>query len=194
MKRALWIFLVSMMVLVATSAQAESGKVYFALGAGASLPTDIEEAGETISFDPGWNVTGALGYDFGMFRVEGEIGYRMFDLDELEVQGLGTFPVDGDVSALTFMGNGYFDIELGSAFTPYLGFGLGVADADIELTVPGFGTLEESSTEFSYQLMAGTAYDISSTMALTAGYRFFGIAESDSPDIHEFNAGVRFMF
>jgi OmpA-OmpF porin, OOP family len=193
MKRFFVIMIIAAMFM-ATSAQAADGKMYFALGAGASLPTDVDDdTGTNISFDPGWNVTGALGYDLGMVRVEGEIGYRMFDIDT--VTGVGVPPgVTGDVSALTFMANAYYDFDMSSPLTPYLGFGLGVSDADVEVTAPGLGTLKSGDTEFSYQFMAGAAYDISSTMALTAGYRFFGIADSESPDIHEFNVGARFWF
>ncbi len=185
--------IVAWMLMVSPALAADQG-LYASLGAGASLATDIDESdGTKISFDPGWHVTGAVGYDLGQFRVEGEIGYRMFDIDT--VTGPGVPPgVTGDVTALTFMANGYYDVDLDSSITPYVGFGLGISDADIEVIAPGFGTLKGGDTEFSYQVMAGAGWDMGSNMVLTAGYRYFGIADSESPDIHEFNIGARFMF
>lgn len=66
--------------------------------AGASFlnDADIEATDEGITLDGeiehdvGFGVGGALGYDIGNgFRVEGEIGYRQNDLDE--IGGTGTF-------------------------------------------------------------------------------------------------------
>ncbi len=192
MKRFL-MFMIFAMVFMAASAQAASGKMYFAGNAGVSIPADIDDGPDTISFDPGFNVTLAMGYDFGMIRAEGEIGYRMFDIDTATGPG---FPpgVTGDVNALTFMANGYYDFEMGSPLSPYVGVGLGFVTADIELTAPGFGTLEISSDEFAYQFMAGAGYEISSTTVLTAGYRFFADTDSDPINIHEFVVGARYMF
>ncbi len=152
------------------------------------------DAGEEISFDPGWGLTGAVGSDLGAYRVEGEIGYRMFDLDEFTDAG-GSTPVDGDVSALTFMANGYYDFEMGgSPLTPYVGLGLGLIYSDIEIVIPGFGTFSDDEIDGAYQVMLGVGYDINPTTVLTAGYRFFGTMESDAIMIHDFGLGARFMF
>ena len=192
MKRIL-IFMIFAMIMMTTSAQAAQGKMYFAGSAAFSIPSDIDDEGDSISFDTGYGLNGAFGYDMGAYRVEGEIGYRMFDVDT--VTGPGVPPgVTGDVSALTFMANGYYDFDMGSPLTPYVGVGLGFVTADIELEAPGFGTLDISSDEFAYQFMVGAGYDISSTTVLTAGYRFFADTDSDPINIHEFNVGARFMF
>ena len=194
MKRFLMTLIVAA-VFMATSAQAANGKLYFAGSAGLTIASDQEEQGVEVSYDPGWNITGAVGYDFGRFRVEGEIGYRTFDVDEVSFPGLPTVSLDGDTSALTFMANAYYDHELrNSPLTPYIGFGLGIADADTEVVIPGFGTLKATDTEFAYQFMAGAGYEVSPTVVVTGGYRFFGVADSGAPDAHEFNLGARFMF
>jgi opacity protein-like surface antigen len=194
MKRFLMTLIVAA-VFMATSAQAANGKLYFAGTAGLSIASDLEEQGVEVSFDPGWNITGAVGYDFGRFRVEGEIGYRTFDIDEVSVPGFPPVSLDGDASALTFMANGYYDHELrNSPLTPYIGFGLGIADAEVEVTIPGLGTLSTDDTEFAYQFMVGAGYEVAPNVVLTGGYRFFGIADSGAPDSHEFNLGARFMF
>jgi len=88
------------------------------------------------------------------------------------------------------MANGYYDFEMGSPLTPYLGVGIGIVDSEVD--VAGFGSTSE--TDLAYQFMAGLAFNVSKTAYLTAGYRYFGIAETDAPGTHEFNIGARFMF
>lgn len=187
MKRFL-MTLVCVMVFMASSAQAASGKLYFTGSAGVSITDDIDSPGLNISFSPGFNVGGALGYDAGQFRVEGEITYRSVDVDE--VNG-APFPLDATFSTLSFMANGYYDHEMrNSPVTPYIGAGVGIVDNEVD--VPGFGSASE--TELAYQFMAGLAFSISPNAYLTGGYRYFGIAETDAPGTHEFILGARYMF
>ncbi len=187
MKRFLMTMIVAA-VFMATSAQAANGKMYFSGSAGVSITNDLDFPGINISFDPGFNVGGALGYDFGQFRAEGEIRYSSVDIDE--VNGIPS-SISADLSALTFMANGYYDHEIrNSSLAPYLGLGLGFADS--ELTVAGFGS--SSETDFAYQFMAGLGFNVSPSTILTAEYRFLGIADSDAPNTHAFLFGARFMF
>jgi len=130
----------------------------------------------------------------GVYRVEGEIGYRMFDLDEFTIGGV-PIPIDGDVSVITFMANGYYDFDMGnSPLSPYVGLGLGLVYAEVEFSSPFFGSFKDDDTEGAYQVMAGIGYEISPTTVLTAGYRFFSIFESDPIMVHDFSVGARFMF
>jgi OOP family OmpA-OmpF porin len=187
MKRFLMVMVVAA-VFMATSAQAANGKLYFSGSAGVSITDDLDFPGLNISFSPGFNVGGALGYDMGQFRVEGEIRYSSVDVDE--VNGV-SFPASADLSALTFMANGYYDHEMrNSSLTPYLGFGLGFVDS--EVSVAGFGSTSE--TDLGYQFMVGLGFDVTPNTILTAEYRFLGIADSDAPNTHAFIFGARFMF
>jgi len=171
-------------IMMATSAQAAQGKPYFAGTFGFGILTDVDVGGIEISFDPGWGVMGAIGYDMGEFRVEGEFGYHTYDVDEVTFGGTPV-PASGDVSALSFKANGYFDIEMDSPVTPYVGGGLGIVDLDLSGA--------DGGTEIAYQFMAGLGYEISRTTVLTAGYRFFGFTDNEGAFIHELNLGVRFM-
>ena len=187
MKRFL-ITLILASVFMATSAQAANGKLYFSVNGGLSLTDDMDFPGINISFDPGFNVGGAVGYDFGQFRAEGEIRYHSVDIDE--INGIPT-PISADLSALTFMANGYFDIEMGnSPVTPYIGGGIGLVTS--ELDAGAFGSEDEE--DFGYQFMVGLGFDVNPNTMLTAEYRFFGIADSDAPNTHAFIFGARFMF
>ena len=190
MKRFL-MFMMFAAIMMATSAQAAKGQTYWAGNIAVGILTDFEPGGVEISFDPGWGLNGAVGYDMGEIRVEGEIGFRLFDVDEITVFPSPPISVSDDVTALTFMVNGYYDMETpNSPWTPYVGFGLGFLDISIDIT--GGGSFSE--TEFAYQGMLGLGYESSPNTVLTAGYRFFGFTDNDGAFIHELNLGARFMF
>ncbi len=190
MKRFL-MFMMFAAIMMATSAQAAKGQMYFAGNFAFGILTDSEAAAVEISFDPGFGFIGAVGYDMGEIRVEGEIGYRLFDIDERTIPPSPPISTDGDFKALTFMVNGYYDIEMpNSPLTPYVGFGLGFVDNEIDVT--GVGSASEE--EFAYQVMLGLGYEISPNTVLTAGYRFFGFTNNEGAYTHELNLGARFMF
>ena len=105
------------LVFITTSAHAADKGMYFSGNFGFSELSDSNASipgivTAQVSFDLGFRVGGALGYDFGAYRVEGEIAYRLNDTDEGTVVGLpGTGPVNGEVSAISFMANGYYDFS-----------------------------------------------------------------------------------
>lgn len=187
MKRILMALIVST-VLMATSTYAADG-MYGA----ASLPlvqiSDAEGGGVEIRISPWIGLIGALGYDLGVVRVEGEISYRSYDVDKVIIGGV-RYSRDADVSNWSVMANGYYDLETRTSVTPYAGLGLGLTRAKRDIS--GFDS--ESSTELAYQLMLGAAFEVSSQAALTAGYRFFGYTDNDGEYVHELNVGARFMF
>ena len=100
-------------------------------------------------------------------------------------------PISADLSALTFMANGYYDIEMAnSPLTPYIGAGLGLVSSEISAGASSSADQED----FGYQFMVGLGFDVGKTTILTAEYRFLGIADSDAPSTHAFIFGARFMF
>ena len=211
------------LMLIATSVQAADKGMYVSGNLGLSLLSDSDNEYPSpcvgcdfeVSHDLGFNIGGAIGYDFGNIRAEGEIAYHRNDIDEVKFIGVPAIPVDGSVSALSFMVNGYYDIPIAnSPLVPYLGGGIGVAnisaDAKLNLGFP-FGSLEyvdDSAMVFAYQFMVGLGFNINPAMTLTAGYRYFATTSpefNDSTGIsptnfdsefqtHEFNVGARFMF
>ena len=187
MKRYWILAIIAAVGLMASPVQAADGKLYFSGSAGLSLTDDLDRTGLNISFDPGYNLGGALGFDMGEIRAEGEIRYSAADVDT--VNG-ASFPGSADMSAFTFMGNGYYDFDLGNTpLTPYLGAGIGLVHSDFSA-----GAFSADETDFGYQFMAGLGYDLSSKAVLTAEYRFLGIADSDAPNTHAFLFGARFYF
>lgn len=190
----LWVVVVLAVVFMAGSAQAAERKLYFAASASINKFLEIDDSGVIANFDPGYGFLFAFGVDNGRFRVEGEIGYRSADVDELGAFGL-LGPGNGDMSVLSFMGNGYYDFESpNSNWTPYVGAGVGIIDSDLEGTGPFF-RVTGGNTNLAYQVMLGIAYEVSSSVALTAGYRFLGtFAFDENVMLNELNLGARFMF
>ena len=149
---------------------------------GVDLPSD---------FDPGFGVGGAVGYDFvNNFRVEGEITYRQSDVDTVDLSGVGgpgEVEGSGDVSALAFMANAFYEVKGTSAFTFYVGAGVGVAVVsfnDFALESPllsGFGgpLADDDDTVFAYQGIVGIGYEVSEAVTLTLDYRYFATQDAE---------------
>jgi opacity protein-like surface antigen len=210
MKRLL-VTAVFALVFITTSAQAaDKGKgMYFSGNLGVSILSDADNEALGIvietSYDPGFNIGGAFGYNYGSVRAEGEITYRSNDADTLSVLGV-PFPADGEESAISFMVNGYYDFHsANSSMVPYLGGGIGVASVDANISAIGIPLVDDSATIFAYQFMAGLGFNINPTTTLTVGYRYFatsgleftdptGLTFDSEYQSHDFTFGARFMF
>lgn len=216
---------VLVLFFIASSAHASDREMYFSGNFGVSLLSnaDNEQAGVVLGagYDPGFNAGIALGYDFGDFRAEGEVAYHSNDVDTITA-GAVSVPGDGTVSALSVMVNGYYDFSSRKTFrssrsrkssrtrkswvVPYLGLGVGVANVDADISIPGFGGLvDDSAIVLAYQFMAGVGFDISSETTLTVGYRFFTTTNPQFDDLsgasfdseyqsHNINVGIRIAF
>jgi opacity protein-like surface antigen len=181
--------------------QNPSSNMYISGNIGFGIRPDADISISTLPFenDPAFVINGAIGTRLNpKFRVEGEIGYHVNTADQ------GGTGVDWTFGAISFMGNGYFDIPTNSPLTPYLGAGLGFALVGLE--GENFGvSASDSDLVAAFQLMAGLAYDISPKAALTFGYRYFSTTDPSYilPGIgafkteyasHEFLFGARFRF
>lgn len=123
-----------------------------------------------------------------------------------------TVEARGRITTLSGLLNLYYDFPVSSNFEPYIGAGIGVSRAsaeDVVATYPGIDRsvrLDDSSTVFVYQLMAGVAYYFNQRSALTLGYRYFNVpqqsfdvnpggeVEADGLGIHNIEVGLRFGF
>lgn len=114
-------------------------------------------------------------------RSEVNLSFRQVEIDSISGFGV-TLPGAGDVSvsALTFMVNAYYDIDLGSSITPYLGAGIGFAYLDVDSDSSAVLIVHDSSTEFGWNIMAGASYAISETIDLSLSYRYLGTLDPKS--------------
>ena len=157
---------------------------------------DGDDDGE-VSFDDGFVATGALGRTVGSAgRVEAELGYRANDIDKTKIDGEGEVANDGDLATISLMGNAYYDFNIGSSFTPFLGAGIGLAniEADTDLTD------KENDTVFAYQLAAGGSLAVGEKLNIDLQYRYFATDDPEFDGVeaeyntHNLMFGLRFTF
>lgn len=200
---AIVIFAIESSSAVVSTAQAQfyvSGNAGFALLSDSEI-SDSSGAENLIEYDTGFGVTGAAGYAWGLFRLEGEISYQENSFDRLRVNSLtlggttftsafGIADMGGDVSALGFMANAWRDFDnMGPGWenwVTFVGAGIGSAIVNIDITsIGGAATaFDESDTVFAYQLGAGFGYKVSPSTTVVLQYRMFGTTDM------EFNDGV----
>ena len=119
-------------------------------------------------------------------RLEGALGYESHNYKS---------PSGDDLSLLTVMANGYYDIDLGSAYTPYLMVGAGVADVDVSWSA-------DSMTSFVWQVGAGMGFKVNDNFTFDLGYRYIkpeGLEcpyEGNDVNLHSQHimAGIRYQF
>lgn len=155
----------------------------------------------TVETDNDVSFGGALGFRLSKaFSVEAEVSHASTDLGTLSSVG-GTGPVNGEVDALTFLFNGYFDFETDWAVKPYLGAGAGFGIFDANIRDGGSNLTQNSSGEdwsFIYQVGGGLKYQMNDNTSLVSGYRYIGSSdiEFDQTNIdysaHELRVGLQY--
>lgn len=158
----------------------------------------------TAEFDTGFGLGLVGGYDFDMFRLEGELFYKTNGIDQITL-GLSA-PADGDFTTLGLMVNAYYDFRTATPVTPYIGAGLGMAQVSAEdVTVGGTLVADDDDMVFSYQLIAGIGYAVSNAVTLDLAYKYLGTADPSLTDVDgapfdtEYNShnvvlGLRYKF
>ncbi|KQU53280.1 flagellar motor protein MotB [Sphingomonas sp. Leaf339] len=146
----------------------------------------------TVDHNYGFDVDGVVGYDFGGFRLETEVGYRRATVDGYSsttttpryLSATATTPgsavagnydaAGGRSSALSFMLNGLLDFGDDDAIQGFVGGGVGVARVKANY---GLGTngdfLSDSDTVFAWQALAGIRAPLTDHIDATLKYRFF---------------------
>jgi len=205
MKKTLLTVAALAVIAVPVSSMAADDSIYIKgnIGIGMAMDSDIDNmpnnAGTAkVTFDSGFLVTGAVGYDFaGPLRAEAEYGWQQNDLDQLSYSNrIGNFN-EGDLKTQSIMVNGYYDVDTGSPWSPFVGAGIGWAKVDLDTPALPLG---DNDDVFAYQFMAGVAYNISSQLAVDAQYRFFDTQDATiqgadfSTTSNDLMLGIRYSF
>jgi outer membrane protein OmpA-like peptidoglycan-associated protein len=191
-------------VMLPTAAMAAPEGFYVGAGAGVNWTrdADIEIQGTGLGLNAKHKIGGIADLSAGYAtaagpRAELEVAWRWRNSFKDTVFG-GT-EVSGRQSSIAFMGNGIYDINTGTAFTPYIGVGAGIAQ--VRLNVDG-----ESDRDwvFAYQGIAGVSYNITNALAVTLDYRYFatvdpkfdigGLNVKGEYRNHSILAGLRYSF
>ncbi|MDR3038947.1 MAG: outer membrane beta-barrel protein [Candidatus Adiutrix sp.] len=200
---------------VPAAAGAQSGDFYLTPKLGVSYfssknhtygngdPTDYAYRGGNARFAGAL----AIGYDFSgtgaPLRTELEYTIRSARETDHDFTFTGTndrFRVGHKLKADTLMANLYYDFENDSVATPYIGAGLGLAFVKGE---NNFGVIRpnndyvhiadgsDHSRKFAWNAAAGVAWDITDSLSLDLGYRYFNINKASAGPINTdvFNLG-----
>ncbi len=151
-----------------------------------NMPMDSNEA--SWDFDLGFGIDGALGYDFGSFRTDLEFTFlsskAVFDVDP-DDRREDDVDADDTLTILALTANAWYDLYTGTAWTPYIGIGIGGTNLSVQLSE---GTDDDdlyfdgTGWGFAYQAGVGVAFEVLSGFSLTAGYQFFGTLETEVRD------------
>ncbi|PTQ63872.1 outer membrane protein OmpA-like peptidoglycan-associated protein [Sphingomonas sp. PP-CE-3G-477] len=181
---------------LATPALARDKSWYVGVEGGAMIVEDIDydigalnNAG-SVDHDYGYDVDAVMGYDFGGFRLETEVGYRKATVDGYSSTtttptfgatgvrgnaGAGNYGgAGGSSSALSFMLNGLLDFGPDDGIQGFVGGGVGVARVKAQYALTNGGDfLNDSDTVFAYQGLAGIRAPLTDHIDATLKYRFF---------------------
>lgn len=167
----------------------------------------------TTELDNGYGVGVALGYDTGPvdnnigLRLEAEYMYRQNEVDTHSSGGAQLAGPTGEINSHAYMANAYLDFHNGSAVTPYIGGGVGVAQVSYDdygvTAIPN--VLDDDDTVFAYQGIAGASYKVTPQIKLTADYRYFATEDPELTSVagtateteyatHNIFAGVEYSF
>lgn len=174
--------------------------------------------GAANSVDTDYDAGGQFGLGVGAtlapnFRAEIELSYSEQDADAIFFSGNGAgaeINVGGGLRTTTLFANALYDFETNGPITPYIGAGLGVAFVEQDLVYGPGVRVSDDDTVFATQLIAGGAYDLSDSLALTADVRYRRLFDIESNrfaptgastglisgDYDDFsvNVGLRFRF
>ena len=211
--------------LIATPAMARDGQPYIGIEGGVMFPKDqdadvfvdytttqtpattpsyVGPADTTysdmfgIDYKRGLDIDAIVGYDFGMFRLEGELGYKKASIDQFEIDNtdlaalnaalnrpsgagdpgapglpaLSATDVEsgGSIKIKSAMVNGLLDFGDEDGLSFYAGVGAGRAWAS------GLG---EKDSAWAYQGIAGVRYALSRNVDLGVKYRYFQTGRLD---------------
>lgn len=124
---------------------------------------------DVSNYNTGYTLGGAVGYDFRPFRAE-------FALDYIYNSRSANDNVY--TSLTTYMVNGYYDIDLGYRFKPYVGAGLGAATAHVGYSDDNLSSYAKD-TQFAYKGIAGVAYQINDRLSTNLEYNYLGTSDFD---------------
>ena len=183
--------------------------------------TNNNATDKSWSNESGYAIGGAIGYNFADMglpvRAEAEYMYHSeFKYSASNSTGTNAGPGTGAFSSKidihTVFANFYYDIKTGTAFTPYVGAGLGVAwiNQKVASTFQGWtvgsNDGDYDTTNFAWNVGAGVGYSLTDNIIIDLGYRYtsFGDAkkvdngriafQAKDLDAHEALLGLRYQF
>jgi len=181
-----YVFLGTALALILPlAAQAETRGFYIGGAGGADFANETKSStgagSNKLRYDIAPTGLVSVGYGFGAFRAEIEGSYR--DNDVSRSHGAPLNGAGGHKQTWGVLVNGFYDINTGTHFTPYIGGGIGVGFVDASLTGSrpagsGVGLYKGTDTTLAYQGIVGVAYAINDRLSITTDYRYFATTDA----------------
>lgn len=119
-------------------------------------------------------------------RVELEYGYN----GKAKLDGRSFSPnvnYKSEIKSQFLMANVYYDFDLDSDWTPYVGAGIGYARVKADNTFSNIGSmtstsLSKSSGNFAWNLTAGVSYEMTENLSIDASYRYMDYGKAKTSD------------
>ena len=195
---------------IATPAAARDGSPYVGIEGGLLMPRDIDgdvnvdfTAGGLadvnaddvfqVDYKMGRDIDVIAGYDFGLFRVEGEAAWKRASFDDIEFDDSvaedledldfdeGDVDIDGRMKVRSLMVNGLFDIGADDGVSAFVGAGIGRARARLG------GQSDKSS---AIQFLAGVRAPVGGNVDLGLKYRYFRTGKLDFAAAEAFSGDI----
>jgi len=163
-----------------------------------ALPTTTFNNVFSVKHKTGFDLDAIAGYDFGMFRLEGELGYKRAKNDSLRLSpgfvaayedATGVtlantdFDLNNHTTVVSAMVNGLVDFDIGGVGI-YGGGGFGRARVKM---------LGDRDSAWAYQAIAGVRMPVTANVDLGLKYRYFRTGKLDFNDNATLtDAGVAF--
>lgn len=161
---------------------------YVGLSGGYTYMNDQDITGSAtvskISLQNGYGYGASLGYlpsssspILNAMRFELEVTHHTADVDQVKVSGVNVVG-HGNYASTAYMVNAFYDWQTSSAWSPYVGAGMGVATVHLS-TNSGAGNTETENNEFAYQALVGVGYAPSCmpNTQWTIGYRYLATTD-----------------
>jgi opacity protein-like surface antigen len=223
MKKSLFAFIALAALAIPSISQATPPRMgpYVSGFVGVTIPDNTDSTAfnlnDRVQFDPGVNIGGTGGFDFGYMRLEGELSYKRGRIsrvsDRISGDTFTSINDRGGLGVLAVLGNVFVDLHNQSPITPYIGGGAGFAtihqeDTSGRSTSTGIRTdlyRSDDDTVFAYQVGAGVDMALTRMLSLDVGYRYFGTSLAHfNPDTslendlrfksHNVTVGIRVKF
>ena len=163
------------------AAQAATDGFYVGGAAGVNFAADSKVSStpfnDTATFDTGAAGALSVGYGYGNgLRSEFEASLRSNGINGVKNNTITN--AGGSVRNWGLMINGLYDFNTGTAFTPYLGAGIGLGIVNAKLTGSNITRYSGTDTQFAYQGIAGVSYAFNPNLSLTTDYRYYATTDA----------------
>ncbi|MBR1605643.1 MAG: porin family protein [Alphaproteobacteria bacterium] len=150
-------------------------------------------------------ISGALGYRYKYFRIEGEYVWRKDSEDKkttyAKIPVVGGYKANtrtAEFSSKSYMANIYWDLSPYTMFTPYVSAGLGITSLEYTFKMnDSNGThVKYEEDNFTWSVGGGLSAQVTSRFNIDLGYRYYDMGELESGEVHnhEVYGGLRYTF